>query len=157
MPPTLTVQEPGSHGDCGVTLLDQADAWIESVCAAAPRLRESLSDIEALAQEQVRVWDLRHDAALKLLQRSDPDGAGEGQRGFGGRHLHFFLTRMVRAMRYGHEALSVLIGANDDPLPRQHRAIVIITMTLAVLCVDVWMCVDREDFLWFMSKHSPGR
>jgi hypothetical protein len=33
-----------------------------------------------------------------------------------------------------------MFGAGDDPLPRQFRALTIVTMTLAILCIDVWMC-----------------
>lgn len=95
-----------------------------------------------LAREQFHVWDSRHDALLELLQEHDHSGLGEGGRGVGGRHLHYALTRLLRALRFGHETLSVVLGAHDDPLPRQFRAMVLVSMMLGILAVDLWMCVS---------------
>lgn len=133
--PISSPQEPSAAHPSGVTLLDRAEGWIAALCAAHPPLRDCVEDIEELAREQFHVWDSRHEAVLALLQEHDHDGAGEGQRGFGGRHGHFVATRVLRAIRVGHESLSVFLGAADDPLPRQHRALVIVSMALAILCV----------------------
>lgn len=118
-----------------MTLLDQAEAWIESMCVAEPRLRSCVEDIEELAREQAHAWDARSEAVLAVLQERDHDGAGQGLRGFGGRSVHYASARVIRAFRQGHESLSVLWGAPDDPLPRQHRALVLVTLTLSILCV----------------------
>jgi hypothetical protein len=125
--------------------LDQAESYIAGLCAEYPPLRDCVVDIEELAQEQFHTWDSRHESVVGLLQEHDHDGAGEQLRGIGGRHAHFVATRVLRAVKCGHESLSVFLAAADDPLPRQYRALVLVTMALAILCVGPLPATCRYD------------
>lgn len=51
------------------------------------------------------------------------------------RPRNYVAARLARSLQMGHETLAVIFSPADDPLPRQHRALVLVSMLLALLCV----------------------
>lgn len=139
----LLAQEPDHVTESGTTLMDSANAWLAKQCAASAELEDAMEELRALAKDQQRAWDVRHDMLLGLLQ-GEEQKRSHGARLGRGRHAQFAATRVVRALQQGHETLSLFLGPADEPLPRQWRAVQLITMILAILCVSVWFHYSRS-------------
>lgn len=85
---------------------------------------------------QVRAWDLRQDAALARIYAADRADARTHLRL--SRCVFLCLAQWHRALRKGHEALSVFVADPDERLPLAHRVMVLVTALLGMLCVQIW-------------------
>lgn len=126
-------------GSAGPGLLASA------LCAVRARgSRTSRPLLLTARSSQVMAWDARHEALLETLAEFDASGGAVGAGGSRLARLRTFaVSRVARALRLGHETLSVFFGFDDEPLPKQCRAAVLISALMAVLCVDVWLYYVR--------------
>lgn len=165
--------------------MDAAEAWLKHAVLAHPPLADWVESFEKLADEQVRVWQLRDQALLKGLQKAETLAVSAAKRGGGAagasaagvmsatRAFSYILTRVARGLMMGHETLSIFLAPADEPLPRQHKVMLMCSALLAMLCVSIWMEVRWRRgwdglsaqitaflgcrFLWFYSFGLESR
>jgi hypothetical protein len=125
--------------EAGTTLLDNALLWLDKACLSSPRLRREYDALLALAEAQVRAWDVRSNAVAEQVRNHETRAGSARSVGI----LFLVAARVAKGIVEGHDTLAVFLTTNNASLPKNDEVLVLATALLAALCVTIWCALAR--------------